>query len=43
MTFVEEMKFITGLHDFSTRGIVTTFILSHLPYLAYYLVVRNSK
>lgn len=43
MTFNEEIRFVLGIHDFSTKGIVITFILSHLPYLAYYGIVRAAK
>lgn len=43
MTFNEEVRFVLGIHDFSTQGIVTAFILSHLPYLAYYGIVRSSR
>ena len=43
MTLSEEIKFILGIRDFSAKGIVTAFLLSHLPYLAYYVVGRTSR
>ncbi len=43
MTFLEEVKFVLGIRDFSTGAIVSAFVYSHIPYLAYYLTVRTAR
>lgn len=43
MTVGEEIRFVLGIQDFSSKGIVMAFVLSHLPYFAYYWVVRSAK